>query len=159
MPPFYNGTLFVRLLLGEETIDEAGKKLTATLSAGRNPKLMIVEDDPGVGYAVLRWLQDEPVRPVLATSTAEALQMLRDVVFIDAAFDGLLVDYNLPDATGVRVIQQFQDEFSEIPVALMTGKEDISLELWASNRGILLFRKPLQLRELQRWVQALGKPA
>jgi CheY-like chemotaxis protein len=126
-------------------------------SAARCLKLMVVEDDPGVGYAVSRWLQDQSVRSVLATSTHEAMDMLRDVVFIDSAFDGLLVDYNLGDATGVRVIQQFRDEFPKIPVAVMTGSVDISLELWLKTRDIPLFRKPLKMEALQGWVDGVNE--
>ena len=122
-------------------------------------RLMIVEDDSGVGYAVSRWLNDQQVRTVLATTTDEATQLLRDVVYIESRFDGLLVDYNLPDATGVRVIQQFRDEFPDMPVAVMTGSEDISLELWLKKRSIPLFRKPLQLEALQTWVDSIRQSA
>ena len=123
------------------------------------PRLMIVEDDEGVGYAVSRWLQDQNVRPVLATSTREAMDILRDVVFIESRFDALLVDYSLQDATGVRVIQHFREEFPLLPVAVMTGRTDIALEIWARSRGILLFRKPLDMDELLVWVDGLRRSA
>ena len=127
-------------------------------TAKRAAKILIVEDDPGVSYAVSRWMQEQNVKSVIAESTQEALDMLRDVVFIEATFDGLLVDYNLPDATGMRVIQEFRDEFPNMPVALMTGNVNIYMELWLRARKIPLFRKPLELVSLQAWVEAL-KPA
>ena len=128
-----------------------------TKTAKRVARLMIVEDDPGVSYAVTRWLQDLNVKAVVAESTHEALDMLRDVVFIESSFDGLLVDYNLPDATGMRVIQEFREEFPTIPVALMTGSVNIYMELWLRARNIPLFRKPLELDALQTWVETLKK--
>ena len=131
---------------------------TATKPA-RSAKLMVVDDDPGIGYAVTRWLQDQSIRSVLAESTEEALQMLRDMVFIESEFDGLLVDYNLPGATGCRVIEEFQMDFPKMPVALMTGSNDIGLELWVRAKKIPIFRKPLDLRELKNWVDKLGKTA
>ena len=131
---------------------------TATKSV-RSARLMVVDDDPGVGYAVTRWLQEQSIRSVLAVSTEEALQMLRDMVFIESEFDGLLVDYNLPGATGCRVIEEFQMDFPRMPVALMTGSNDISLEMWVRSKHIPLFRKPLDLRELKSWVDKLGKSA
>ena len=121
----------------------------------RNLRVMIVEDDPGVGYAVSRWLSEQQVRSVLATTTQEAMEMLRDVLFIESAFDGLLVDYNLPDATGMRIIQEFRDEFPRVPVALMTGNTDISVEVWTKTRAIPLFRKPLNMDELQNWLDKI----
>ena len=126
---------------------------------GRNPRVLLVEDDPGVGYAVSRWLQQQNVRSVLATTAHEAMEMLRDVIFIEAAFDGLLVDYNLPDATSCRVIEECRDEFPNVPVALMTGSDDISLELWSKSRRIPLFRKPLKMDELQNWIELIRKSA
>ena len=122
-------------------------------SVQRATKLMIVEDDPSVSYAVSRWLQELNIKAVVAGSMREALDMLRDVVFIESSFDGLLVDYNLPDATGMRVIQEFRDEFPDIPVALMTGGNNLYMELWLRARNIPLFRKPLELPALQSWVE------
>ncbi len=131
--------------------------MPATKKKVGTPRLMVVDDDPGVGYAVTRWLQDQNIRSVLAASTDEALQMLRDMVFIESEFDGLLVDYNLPGATGCRVIEEFQMDFPQVPVALMTGSNDISLEMWVRSKHIPLFRKPLDLRELKNWVDQLCK--
>lgn len=120
---------------------------------------MVVDDDPGVGYAVTRWLADQNIRSVLAQTTEEAIEMLRDMVFIESEFDGLLVDYNLPGATGCRVIEEFQMDFPKMPVALMTGSNDIALEVWVRSRHIPLFRKPLDLVELKNWVGQLRVPA
>ena len=133
--------------------------MPVTTSIVRSPRLMVVDDDPGVGYAVIRWLQEQNIRSVLASSTDEALQMLRDMVFIESEFDGLLVDYNLPGATGCRVIEQFQMDFPKVAVALMTGANDITLEMWVRSKQIPLFRKPLDLRELKDWVDRIKKPA
>ena len=133
--------------------------MPAATKTARSARLMVVDDDPGVGYAVTRWLQEQSIRSVLAVSTEEALQMLRDMVFIESEFDGLLVDYNLPGATGCRVIEEFQMDFPRMPVALMTGSNDISLEMWVRSKHIPLFRKPLDLRELKTWVDKLGKTA
>ena len=133
--------------------------MVATLTPVSAPRLLVVDDDPGVGYAVTRWLHDQNIRSVLAASTDEALQLLRDMVFIESEFDGLLVDYNLPGATGCRVIEQFQMDFPQVPVALMTGANDISLEMWVHARKIPLFRKPLDMRELKSWIDGLRKAA
>ena len=146
------GILFVReTKVKRETVMPAPKKKIGS------PRLMVVDDDPGVGYAVTRWLQEQNIRSVLASTCDEALQMLRDIVFIESEFDGLLVDYNLPGATGCRIIEEFQMDFPQVPVALMTGSNDITLEMWVRSRHIPLFRKPLDLRELKEWVDSLRK--
>ena len=119
----------------------------------KGPCLLLVEDDPDIGLFLKRWMELQNVRPVLATSVREAMQMVRDVAFIEANFDGLLVDYRLPDATGVRVIQEFLADFPGMPVALMTAHFDISLELWVKSRGIPLFRKPLEFDTIKKWLR------
>ena len=126
---------------------------TAPRILKRAARVMIVEDDQGVSYAVARWLQELNIKSVVAGSTREALGLLRDSVFIESAFDALLVDYNLPDSTGVRVIQRCRDEYPDLPVALMTGSNNLYMELWLRARNIPLFRKPLDLPELQKWVE------
>jgi len=128
-------------------------------SEGRNIRLMVVEDDPGVGYAVSRWLQDQNIRSVLATSTHEAVEMLRDVIFIESTFDGLLVDYNLPDENGFKVIEQFRDEFPYMPVALMSGSDAPHLLEWAKDHKVPLFAKPLKLDALGSWLESLKQIA
>jgi len=128
-------------------------------SEGRNIRLMVVEDDPGVGYAVSRWLQDQNIRSVLATTTHEAVEMLRDVIFIESTFDGLLVDYNLPDDNGFKVIEEFKEEFPYMPVALMSGSDSPELMQWVKERKIPLFVKPLKLDALQSWLESLKQTA
>ena len=128
-------------------------------SEGRNIRLMVVEDDPGVGYAVSRWLQDQNIRSVLATTTHEAVEMLRDVIFIESTFDGLLVDYNLPDENGFKVIEQFRDEFPYMPVALMSGSDSPHLLEWAKDHKVPLFPKPLKLDALGSWLESLKQIA
>lgn len=122
----------------------------------RSLRLLVLEDDAGVGYALGRWLRERHVQPILAATTADAMTMLQDAAFIQVSFDGLLADYNLPDASGMRVIQHFCKEYPALPVALMTGAWDLTLELWTRARHIPLFRKPLQMGEVEDWLQQVG---
>jgi two-component system OmpR family response regulator len=121
--------------------------------------LLVVDDDPAIRYSLSRWLGKRGVRVIEAADTREAVEMVRDASFIDAQIDGLLVDYQLPDATGCRIIMEFRDEFPGVPMALMTGREDLSLELWLRARGIPLLRKPLNLGGLGKWLQEIGRRA
>jgi len=119
--------------------------------------LLVVDDDPAVRYSLSRWLNRRGMRTIEAADTREAVEMVRDASFVDAQIDGLLVDYQLPDATGCRIIMEFRDEFPGVPMALMTGREDLSLELWLRARGIPLFRKPLDLKALANWLREIGQ--
>jgi two-component system OmpR family response regulator len=124
---------------------------------GSSPCILVVDDDEAIRYSVTRWLKQHGARVIEAANTSDAIEMVRDASFIDVKVDGLLVDYQLPDATGCRVILEFSDEFPGVPMALMTGKDDLSLELWLRSRGVPLFRKPLDLIALAAWLERLGK--
>ena len=123
------------------------------------PCVMIVEDDHDIGFLLKRWFENMGVKTMLATSTREALELVQDVSFIESKLDGLLVDYQLPDATGCRVIQEFVSEFPGVPVAMMTAYDDITLEGWVRAHRIQLFRKPLDLPRLEAWLYSLPLPA
>jgi two-component system OmpR family response regulator len=122
-----------------------------------SPCILVVDDDEAIRYSLARWIKERGARVIEAANTRDAVEMLRDASFIDARVDGLLVDYQLPDATGCRVILEFADEFPGVPMALMTGKDDLSLELWLRSRGIPLFRKPLDIEALETWLGTLGQ--
>jgi CheY-like chemotaxis protein len=124
-----------------------------------SPCVLVVDDDDAIRYSLARWLKERDVRVIEAANTRDAIEMVRDASFIDVRVDGLLVDYQLPDATGCRVILEFADEFPGVPMALMTGKNDLSLELWLRTRGIPLFKKPLDLTSLAAWLDTLGQHA
>lgn len=123
------------------------------------PCVMLVEDDPDIGFLLKRWLENMGFHSLLATSTKEALELVQDVSYIESKLDGLLVDYQLPDATGCRVIQEFVSEFPGVPVAMMTAYDDITLEGWVRSRRIQLFRKPLDMTRLEAWLLSLPLPA
>lgn len=121
------------------------------------PCILVVDDDEAIRFSLVRWLKQRGERVIEAANARDAVEMLRDASFIDVRVSGLLVDYQLPDATGCRVILEFADEFPGVPIALMTGKNNLSLELWLRARGITLFNKPLDLDALTHWVQSLHK--
>lgn len=121
----------------------------------RKPSLLIVEDEADIRFFLDHWLRKQGLRPVLAQNAREAMELLGDMRFIGAAFDGLLVDYRLPDATGCRIIRACLDETPGMPVALMTAYFDLSLELWLRARHVPLLRKPLDLSQLRGWLDRI----
>jgi DNA-binding NtrC family response regulator len=124
----------------------------------RAARILLVDDDADLRFVLARWLTQQGLRVLQAASTGEAVEMLGDAAYLGARLDGLLVDFHLPDATGCRVVQEFLEEFPGVPVALMTGTYDLSLELWLKARHIPLFRKPLNLDGLRAWVARLREP-
>lgn len=121
-------------------------------TAGDEPCLLLVEPDPAAAQALLEWLQPHARATIHVTTAREATVSMHDAAFVEARFDGLLLDVNLPDSTGYRVMSAFRDEFPGRPVAAMSASDNLCLRLWCKARAIPIFRKPFDASELEVWL-------
>ncbi len=118
-----------------------------------NGRIMLVEKDVQTGKEISDVLLQQNAKLVWATSAAEAMQILNDVLFIGSGLDGLLVNQSLPDASANRVIREFRHEFPWAPIAMMMNADDISTSVWARSRQIKILRRPIQPEELSLWLK------
>jgi len=114
---------------------------------------LVVEADPVVTGKIGLWLAAAGMHMVAARNAKEAIHLLHDAIFIGCTFDRLIVDYHLREATGCRVLYDFQHEYPSAPVALMTSHDDISINVWARTRGVQLLRKPLCADVVMEWAR------
>ncbi len=115
-------------------------------------KVMIIEDSPEVVEAVslclqLRWPETEIMVSAEGTRGVETLRA--------TPFDMLILDINLPDMDGFKVLQEVR-AFSNIPTIILTvrGKEDDQtrgLEMGADDYIV----KPFRPRDLVARVNAV----
>ena len=129
------------------------------LTVAASDRLLLVASDKELGGTLAQWLQDQKCRVIWAASAREAVQMLHDVCYIETGLDALLIDFDLADASGLRVIREFRSEFPWAPVALLTSEEDITTSLWAKAQNVKIVHKPLLLWELGVWLKYLKVPA
>jgi putative two-component system response regulator len=97
------------------------------------PVILTVDDDPIILNAVLEVLkQDYAVRPF--TSGKAALSYLEN-----NTADLILLDHNMPNMTGLEVLQVLQDnaETRDIPVIFLTGSVDSEDEVRALEIGAM----------------------
>lgn len=120
------------------------------------PTVLLLEDDPDIGDMLTHWAQQQGIRPIRALTVSEACHLISDLELVGSSFHGLLADYRLPDATGVRVIQEFKAAFPRRPVALVTAYHDLSVAIWAQANAIPIFLKPLDRPLLLRWLHAVA---
>ncbi len=105
--------------------------------------ILIVEDDPSIGEMFVQTLAEEQIyNPVLATSGAQALEIVEDIIP-----DLLLLDYHLPTMTGLELydILHTMPQFSHTPAILITAgvlQHDIG------NRHIVGMSKPVDINKL-----------
>ncbi|MDR0974825.1 MAG: response regulator [Ruminococcus sp.] len=95
------------------------------------PIVLIVDDDPVQLNTVVTILQ-KSYKCIPTTSGATALKYLEA-----HTADICLLDYNMPDLTGIQVLKRMQEQehTASIPVIFLTGVDDIEGEVTALRMG------------------------
>lgn len=119
----------------------------------RSPRILLVNGDVAAGSRIRECLSEHGVKSSWVRTAKEAVELLHDMVFIESSFDGLLVEYELPDGGGFRVIREFRHEFPTLATALMSDVDDIALGLWSKQRQIPVLRKPIERDVLLGWLE------
>jgi putative nucleotidyltransferase with HDIG domain len=112
--------------------------------------ILLVDDDPKVLEIVSVSLGRQGYRVRTATSGREALE------HASAAPPHLLIlDLQLPDMSGIEVLDNIRDEHETIPVLILSAHNDVEARVAALDGGADEFiHKPVSLRELNVRVDA-----
>jgi CheY-like chemotaxis protein len=114
--------------------------------------ILVADDDADLLDVVVESLTDAGAKVASAKSGAELLKRLGE----DASFDLIITDVLMPWMTGLQVASSVRDAGLEMPVILMTGARDSSLnERVDSLDRTLLLRKPFDERDLKAAVEKL----
>jgi len=126
--------------------------------------VLIVEDDPG---------QSDMVREFLRIAGIPNVEVVRSIHALierlqSGQFDIVLLDYRLPDGTGLEALEQIKARNLLVPVIMLTGQGDERVAVQALQRGAVdyllktgdylvalpsLIRKAVQANQLQLSVQ------
>jgi DNA-binding response OmpR family regulator len=119
--------------------------VNAPASRGR---LLVVDDDPEMRCLLTEFLQGEGFEIDQAADGSEALHVARR-----EALDGIVLDKNLPDASGLDILPRLRSLHPGAPVVLITAFGDSRTRQRAVSRGasVVLF-KPFDLDDLLRAV-------
>jgi DNA-binding NtrC family response regulator len=96
----------------------------------KTPRALIVDDDPGF----LEGLTELVRREGFVVSSAPSLKKAREEMAANPP-DILLVDLNLPDGTGLDLMQGFEPELSP-EVVLITGQASVETAVESLRRGV-----------------------
>ena len=97
-------------------------------------RLLLIEDHEVVaeGLQILLTEIDPTIVCAKAGTIAQALQA-------KGPFDLILLDLNLPDAVGLSGLRAIRDTFDGVPVALLSGEENIDVIRMAISEGAMGF--------------------
>ncbi len=121
-----------------------------------SPRILIVDDDPGQRSLLDSFLRGQGFETVLADSGERALEALHA-----SRFAMMISDVRMPGLSGLETLRRVRQNFSSLPVLLVTAYADIRDAVVAMRDGALNYlAKPIDLDELLATVhQATGMVA
>jgi CheY-like chemotaxis protein len=112
--------------------------------------LLIAEDEPSVRSLVASSLRRDGYRLLIAASAEEALAT---ALGHDGPIDLLLTDAMMPGKSGIELAGLMRTQRPGIPVILMSGYTEETLNVPRSKEPIELLQKPFSPRELRRRIR------
>jgi len=111
------------------------------MSSGR---ILLVDDEPGIRFAVRDFLQHAGYEVEEAENCAEAIH-----AFQKLRPDAVFADYMLPDGNALELLGRLKEIDSEVPITILTGHGSIDLAVRAIKEGAEQFlTKPIELPAL-----------
>jgi len=118
-------------------------------------KILLVEDDTCLSETVCQWLTFEKHIVETAFSGPEALEQLR----FDT-FDIVVMDWHIPELTGIEVCKQFRSAGGTTPILMLSGNDGAADRQEGMRAGASDYlRKPFQLKELSARMKKLIEQA
>jgi two-component system response regulator YesN len=135
---------------GPEPEGSASGPKDPTREGTRRERILLVEDDRGVRELIRRFLSDlYEISP--AATGAEALAILRR-----EPVAAIVLDYRLPDRTGLEVLNDIRATWPTVPVVMMTGYGSEWICASAFKLGVWDYLpKPVILDDLLRSVREI----
>lgn len=123
------------------------------MNACGNSCILVVEDDAEVSQAVSQMLQHLGYTPVISRDAQEAYELVQT-----RSFALLLVDYRMPEMTGLDLIFMLRQEGCNVPVIMMSGY--LATEERVSGQGLdvcAVLKKPVTAEQLESAIRnAIG---
>jgi DNA-binding NtrC family response regulator len=109
-----------------------------------SPSVLIVEDDAALRQTITESLEVSGFAAAQAADAADATERLKAF-----AYDALVVDLMLPDASGMEVLEEAVNRYPQLPVVIITGFGGVEDAVKAMKHGAVDFLiKPFQLARL-----------
>lgn len=113
------------------------------------PKILLIEDEAGTRFGFVRYLS------LAGYDVTEAENLsCADRLSSSQKFDAVIIDINLPDGSGLDLIEKIRQGSSEISIIIITGAADIPLAVDAMRKGADNFlTKPVDMEGLELFLK------
>lgn len=109
-------------------------------------KVLLVEDEPLIRMTGVEMLEEIGLTAFEAGTAKEALQLLERT-----AFDVLITDLGLPDASGETLIAKVQEKWPSVTIVVASGRaEKEAAEMPSGGAGIRWLSKPYSAEDIRR---------
>ena len=108
------------------------------------PFIIIIEDDVGVRTALARSLEQHGNLVRACATASEGMANLQEITP-----DLVLLDYRLPDADGLGLLEQIRRQWPDLPIIMMTGYANVETAVKAMHLGAYDYvSKPFDLEQM-----------
>ncbi len=149
------GTTF-RLLfppaLGEVEEAQTASESTTDLPRGHGERILVVDDEPGLGEIIGEHLESYGYRATVLTSSQEALGLFEKT---PDEFALVITDQSMPEMTGGELIKAARQLRPDMPAILNTGFSDHIDADSATKMHVRYLEKPVNIESLIRTVGEL----
>jgi DNA-binding NtrC family response regulator len=112
------------------------------------PRILVVDDDPGIGQMLTRALSRHGFEVDSTTSADEAIEKAEST-----SYDAALVDLVMPEHHGADLAGTLRRRYPGLPIGLMTGYSNSPLIPQFERSGMAVFKKPLLIQDLVEFLQ------
>lgn len=114
-------------------------------------KILFVEDDVALAASVRDWLSSDHHLVEWVANGSEGWDRVRT-----GGFDLVILDWNLPQISGIEILRNMRNLRLELPVLMLTGKQAINERTEGLDSGADDYlTKPFSMKELSSRVRAL----
>ncbi len=112
--------------------------------------ILIVDDEPDILELLSMTIRRMKLTPVSAANMSEAKALLSE-----HSFQLCLTDMRLPDGSGMDLIAHIQQQYSDLPVVMITAYGSMDVAIEAMKTGAFDFlAKPVELDKLRSIIQS-----
>ena len=114
-------------------------------------KLLLIEDEASLAKSLIKGLKEEGFVVDWSPVGKKGLFMAKT-----QPYDLLVLDWMLPDITGLEIIQELRQEQSKLPILILTAKEELEFKIEGLEAGADDYlTKPFDFNELIARIRAI----